>query len=97
MTAHPAKDYIYLGTGVYLMPTSDHIQNGSVYQITIQGNLDPQWSTWFNKMEICYDEENQITTITGPIADQAELRGILNKLWDLNKSLIAVHHFKDRI
>ena len=31
-----------------------------------------------------------ITTLTGPVADQAALRGILTKVWDLNLTLISV-------
>ena len=36
------------------------------------------------------DEGATVTLFTGPIADQAALRGILNKLWDLNLTLISV-------
>jgi hypothetical protein len=32
----------------------------------------------------------QVTTLTGTIVDQAALRGILVKLWDLNLTLISV-------
>ena len=36
-------------------------------------------------------EDNSPTTLlTGPVADQAALRGLLNKIWDLNLSLISV-------
>jgi hypothetical protein len=31
-----------------------------------------------------------ITTLTGAVADQAELRGILSKIWDLNLMVISV-------
>jgi len=31
-----------------------------------------------------------VTTLTGPVADQAALRGILCKLWDLNLTLISI-------
>ena len=32
-----------------------------------------------------------ITTLTGAVADQSVLRGILNKIWDLNLTLISVN------
>jgi hypothetical protein len=35
--------------------------------------------------------EDGVTTLTGPVADQAALRGMLSKIWDLNLALIAVH------
>jgi hypothetical protein len=79
------------------MPDSEKNQNCAEYQITIQGNLDAGWSTWFNWLELSYQEDTHYTTLTGPIADQAELRGVLNKLWDLNKRIIAVSQIQDRI
>ena len=78
------------------MPETEN-QNNSLYQITVQGSLDAGWSNWFNWMEVSYQEDAHRTLLTGPIADQAELRGILNKLWDLNKSIIAVFQLQDRI
>jgi hypothetical protein len=33
--------------------------------------------------------ESDITTLTGPVADQAALRGLLSKIWDLNLVLIS--------
>ena len=77
------------------MPKDDHLHN--TYQITIQGNLDPNWSTWFNWMEVSYQDRDRLTILTGPVADQAELRGILNKIWDLNKTIISVARLQDRI
>ena len=67
------------------------------YQITIQGNLDAEWTNWFNWLELSYMEDLGITILRGPIADQAELRGIMNKLWDLNQAIIAVSQLQDRI
>jgi len=34
---------------------------------------------------------NNLITLTGSVVDQAALRGILNKLWDLNFCLISVN------
>jgi hypothetical protein len=31
-----------------------------------------------------------ITNLSGPVVDQAKLRGIMNKLWDLNLAVISV-------
>jgi hypothetical protein len=59
-----------------------------VYQIKLKGVLDEQWSDWFNGMTITF--EGGITTLTGTVADQPKLRGILSKIWDLNLTLISV-------
>ncbi|MBN2004030.1 MAG: hypothetical protein JXA21_11805 [Anaerolineae bacterium] len=63
---------------------------GTIFQIKIQGELRENWSDWFNGMSISTEGDPSITTLTGTIADQAALRGILNKIWDLNLALISV-------
>jgi hypothetical protein len=63
-----------------------------IYQIKVQGKLDPKWSDWFGDLDLTVQGNGQpITVITGHIADQSALRGILTKLWDLNLSLISVN------
>jgi hypothetical protein len=62
------------------------------YRITVQGRLDASWSRWFNGLtiECTGTDDSVIITLTGPVVDQPALRGILNKLWDLNLILISV-------
>ena len=61
------------------------------YQIRIEGELDEKWSDWFSGMSVAVDDvDKRVTTLTG-CTDQAALRGILNKLWDLNLVLISVN------
>ena len=59
-----------------------------VYQIKIQGNLDHSWSAWFNGLRITC--EGNVTTMTGVVPDQAALRGLLDRIWNLNLTLISV-------
>lgn len=62
-----------------------------VYQIKVQGKLDDRWSEWFSGLTIAVEsDEPPITMMTGVI-DQAALRGILNKVWDLNLALVSVN------
>jgi hypothetical protein len=64
-----------------------------VYQIRVEGRLDKRRSDWFEGMTMGIERagaDTVITTLTGPVADQARLRGILSKLWDLNLTLISV-------
>ena len=68
-------------------------QQRAAYQIQVQGELGPRWLHWFEDLAITVetgDDGGTITTLTSPILDQAGLRGILNKLWDLNLTLMAV-------
>jgi hypothetical protein len=63
------------------------------YKITSQGRLDDSWQHWFANFTIVCEEDSRgraLTTLTGKVSDQAALRGILIKLWDLNLSLDSV-------
>ena len=62
-----------------------------MYQIQVQGIIDQRWEGWFEGMTIATDEQASATTLTGVVADQAALRGILAKLWNLNLELISIH------
>ena len=59
----------------------------AMYRIKVRGRLDERWSDWFNGMTIT--PERGITTLTGAL-DQAKLRGILSKIWDLNLTVVSV-------
>jgi len=59
------------------------------YQIRIQGHLDSSWSDWLDGLAITH-EENDTTLLTGLIADQSALYGLLIKLRDLSLILISL-------
>jgi hypothetical protein len=59
------------------------------YEIRVKGHLGISWSTWFEGMDIRH-EENGETVLSGPIADQAALHGVLMKIRDLGLPLVAV-------
>jgi hypothetical protein len=74
-------------------------QGRQVYQIRIQGRLDKRRSDWFEGMTMGLErtsDDMQVTTLIGVVADQARLRGILSKLWDLNLTLISVARIEMR-
>ncbi len=58
------------------------------YQILVRGHLDSRWSAWFDGMIVTTHGDE--TVIAGDDMDQPQLRGILNKIWDLNLTLISV-------
>jgi hypothetical protein len=63
------------------------------YQIRVQGSISERWSDWFEGLQIETKDASDgspITTLSGLFIDQAALRGILTKLWNLNLTLISV-------
>jgi hypothetical protein len=64
-------------------------EQAMVYQIRVQGHLDPQWTGWFEGLTITL-EENGETFLTGPVVDQAALHGLLKKVRDLGLPLLLV-------
>lgn len=61
-----------------------------VYQIRLEGLLDDQWVDWFSGLTII-QEENGDTLLTGPVADQAALFGLLKKVRDLGLPLVSLN------
>jgi hypothetical protein len=60
------------------------------YEFLVKGNLDDHWAKWFGGLAVTHTAEGE-TLIRGPIRDQAELYGVINKLRDLGLVLVAVH------
>ena len=68
------------------------------YEIRVLGTLDNRWSEWFNGCEITIETSGAYaayTKISCPQLDQAGLRGLLNRIWDLILNLISVHQIPD--
>jgi hypothetical protein len=61
-----------------------------IYQIRIKGQLDRQWSEWFDDMTVS-SEEDGTTLITGPVIDDAALHGLLKKVRDSGMQLLSVN------
>ena len=69
-------------------PTTDPGQP-AIYQIRLKGHLGSQWTDWFDGLTIALEEDGD-TVLTGPVADQAALHGLLKKVRDLGIPLISV-------
>ena len=65
------------------------------YQIKVQGLLKESWSIWLDDTSVNFSDRTNHTFITVVVPDQAALRGILNKLWDLNLTIISVAQEKE--
>ena len=72
-------------------------ENPSHYQIVILGELNESWSDWLGEMNILPGKTKKgesITILSGDIHDQAALRGTLNKIWDMQLTLVSVRRLE---
>jgi len=60
------------------------------YAIRVDGHLDDHWASWLGDLNITRNGDGT-STLTGPIADQAQLHGVLAGLRDIGAVLIDVH------
>jgi hypothetical protein len=61
----------------------------TAYQIRIKGHLGAQWSDWFEGLTITLEDHGD-TLLSGPVADQAALHGLIKKVRDLGMPLISI-------
>lgn len=60
------------------------------YEIKVEGHLDLRWSDWFAGLTVTHLPGHQ-TRLAGPLPDQAALHGLLERIRDLNITLISVN------
>ncbi len=58
-------------------------------EIRVKGQIDEHWSDWFGDLTIAHAESDE-TILSGTVADQGALYGLLAKLRDLGLSLVLV-------
>lgn len=63
------------------------------YEIIVESHIDKKRLRDFNKMEFKYLPEGQ-TLVSGFLADQAELFYIMNRIRDMNLTLVSVRRLK---
>jgi hypothetical protein len=63
----------------------------AVYEIVVKGHLDTEWSDWFEGLTITL-RDNGETLLSGPLADQTALHGVLIKIRDLGLTLLSFNY-----
>ncbi len=68
------------------------IDRSAIYRIRLQGALPAIWRDAANDMEVEYSESGGrlFTTLTGLVADQAALAGVLNLAFMLRMPVISI-------
>jgi hypothetical protein len=69
-------------------PTPDRPE-AERYEIRLRGHLDAHWAAWFDGLNVSHESDGT-TVIGGPIADQAALHGVLQRVRDLGLPLVSV-------
>ena len=59
------------------------------YEVRLKGHLDGRWAAWFDGLSLSREGDGT-TIIDGPIADQAALHGLLQKVRDTGLPLVSV-------
>ncbi len=71
------------------MADLNHEFQPTKYIIRLKNHLDPLWEQWFEGLTIDHVEEG-LTILSGDVVDQSALHGILEKIRNLNLTLISV-------
>ena len=69
------------------------VDKSATYCIRVVGYLDENWSTRLGGLKINSVKQNEkraITTLSGPLIDQAALFGVLKALYDMRLPLLSV-------
>jgi len=59
------------------------------YEIRLAGHLGARWAAWFDGLTVRHESDGT-TLVSGPIADQAALHGLLQRVRDLGLPLVSV-------
>ena len=67
------------------------------YRMKLRGRLDPGWSSQLGGLAISLGEEDSgpITILTGYVADQPALFGILERIRDMNMLPISIERIDE--
>jgi RimJ/RimL family protein N-acetyltransferase len=74
------------GEGALVTMTEPNV-DAMRYRIRIAGHLDDHWSMWLDDLALDRRDDGT-TTLTGPMADQAQLHGVLTRIRDLGVTLL---------
>ena len=69
--------------------STGHDHDAGRYEIRLKGHLAPRWAAWFDGLSLS-SENDGTTIISGLVADQAALHGLLHRVRDIGLPLVSV-------
>jgi RimJ/RimL family protein N-acetyltransferase len=63
----------------------------TVYELRVAGHLDDHWATLLGGLSLTHRPDGT-TTLTGPLADQAQLHGVLTRVRDVGVPLLSLRN-----
>lgn len=74
------------------------------YEICLQEALEPRWTEWFEGLMLRAIEGGG-ATLCGPLPDKAALHSLLNRIYDLNLTILSIrrlaadeaHHSEEKL
>jgi hypothetical protein len=76
------------------MPATSPKKTPPIYEIQVSSRIDPERAIWLGNLSVSVNviqSGSVVTTLSGPVTDQAALFGILNRIRDLGLRLISVN------
>ncbi len=71
------------------MESKDQKTEPNNYIIRVKNHLDSNWEQWFEGMKITHTDDG-VMILSGDVSDQSALYGLLDKLHNLNLTLLSV-------
>jgi len=69
--------------------TTSPATTGTTYQLRVAGHLDDHWATWLDDL-ILTRRDDGTTVLTGSLADQSQLHGLIERIRDLGVPLLSL-------
>lgn len=87
MPAHYLRSYLPVMNETRALTGNWH--EARRYEIRLMGRLETRWAAWFDGLSLAHQSDGS-TLISGCVADQAALHGLLQKVRDLGLPLVSV-------
>jgi RimJ/RimL family protein N-acetyltransferase len=64
----------------------------TTFEVRVTGHLDDHWATWLDQSTLARQDDGT-TVLTGSLADQSQLHGVLARIRDLGVPLVSLSPF----